>query len=150
MGCHCQSFYYEKGWVHCTFVYCMHQSATCYSSASPCTREGKHYWKGEIKAQSIDGQRCYRFPGQATCWKLGKEKTKIQVDLAKWPSEYIWLDSNPLVATSGPPTLSPGPGSKGLYDQLQTSLKDELIPTVANNLFIHLAEEVGSRRIGYH
>ena len=143
-----ESFYYEKGWVCRAFAYYLHQSAACYSSASTCTREGKHYWKGEIKAQNIDGKRCYGFPGQATCWKLGEEKTKIRSDLGRWPIEYIWLDPNPLVATSGPLTLSPGPGFKGRYDQLQGSLKDELkVPTVENNLFIHLAEQV-TRELG--
>ena len=103
-----ESFYNEKGWVCHAFAYYMHQLATCHSSASTRTREGKHCWKGEIKAQNIDGQRCYGFPGQATCWKLGEEKTKVHVDLGKWPIEYIWLDPDPLVATPGPPTLSPG------------------------------------------
>lgn len=137
-----ESFYYEKGWVCCAFAYYKHQLTACHSSATTRTREGKHCWKGGIKAQNIDGQRCYRFPGQATCWNLGKEKTKIDVDLGKWPIEYIWLDPDPLVSTPGPPTLSPGPGFKGLYDQL-ISLKDEpKVPTVENNLFIHLAEQV--------
>ena len=137
-----ESFYYEKGWVCRAFAYYTHQSAACHSSASTRSRERKHYWKGEIKAQNIDGQRYYGFPGQATCWKLGEEKTKIPVDLGKWPIEYIWLDPDPLVATPGPPTLSPGPGFKGLYNQL-VSLKDELkLCTAENNLFIHLAKQV--------
>lgn len=38
------------------------------SSASPCTREGKHYWKGIIKARSVKGLMCYGIPRQMACW----------------------------------------------------------------------------------
>ena len=38
------------------------------SSACPCTREGKHYWKEIIKAHSVKGLMCYGIPRQMACW----------------------------------------------------------------------------------
>ena len=52
-----------------------------------------------------------------------------------------WLKAQ--VTKPDPLTSGPNPGSTGLYNLLQASLKNKLeMPTIGNNLLIHLAKEV--------
>ena len=62
-----ESFYHEGKCVQ-GFAYYTYQLATFYSSASSCTREGKHYWKEKIKTCSVNDLTCYGTSRQMACW----------------------------------------------------------------------------------
>ena len=62
-----ESFYHEGKWVQ-GFAYYTYQLAAFYSSASSCTKEGKHYWKEKIKTCSVNDLMCYGTPRQMAYW----------------------------------------------------------------------------------
>ena len=61
------SFYHEGKWAQ-GFTGYRYKPSTWYSSAFPCTREGKHYWEGEIRAHTVNGLMCYGTPKQMAGW----------------------------------------------------------------------------------
>ena len=64
----CMESFYHEGKCIWGFAYYTYQLATFYSSASSCTREGKHYWKEKIKTCSVNDLACYGTPRQMACW----------------------------------------------------------------------------------
>ena len=63
------SFYHEGKWVQ-GFTDYRYKPSTWYSSAFQCTREGKNYWEGEIRAHTVNGLMCYGTPKQMAGWAL--------------------------------------------------------------------------------